>query len=413
MTQKVNKMLAQGRRIRYIIPVLIIFSLLALISTVDWQANAQPPKQEKEDELPTVRVEEVGTLTTSQPEPILGVVRAKEAVTLVPRVSGYLTKVAFQEGTTVQKGDLLFEIEDTVYKMNVKVAESVVRQIEAEIELAKKDLERILTLHGDGVVSEQELDQAQRTINLQEAKLDEAKATLGLAENDLSYTKIYAPLTGRIGGKELSEGNYLTNTTGALATIVQYDPITILFTLSESKYIRYFIDAQAEGKQPNMEIFRTDGKPYQGEFKIDFADNTVDQDTRTIAIHLICSNAGDQLLPGGWCRVRLAERFLEPVPATEVAAVMTDGARHYVYIIASDNRIERRDVVLGEQVYNKYIIKAGLQPGEQVVVGGLNKVIPGDHVRTVSSKLDPTETVQWLPTEMKTPKNLLAEAVNK
>lgn len=391
------------RHLKYLVPVTVILVALVCLLSLDWQAGAQAPQAaedtgEKVEEILTVRVEAVETVTDSQPESILAVVDAKETVTLVPRVSGYLTRVAFREGSTVEKGDLLFEIEDTVYLMNVKVAESVVRQIEAEIELAEKDLERITTLHRDGVATDQELDQTQRTINLQKAKLDEAKATLGLAENDLSYTKIHAPLTGRIGAKQYSEGNYLTLTSGTLATIMQYDPITVVFTLSETKYIRYFLEAESQEKEPRLQILRTDDKPYTGEFKIDFADNLVDRDTGTIAIHLICPNAGNQLLPGGWCRVQLSEHFHKPVPAVPVAAVMTDGDRHYVYLVAAGNRIERRNVVLGEQVFVRYIVREGLRPGDQVVVGGLNKVVPGDVVRPVA-QTDTTADLVETPSE--------------
>jgi len=330
--------------------------------------------------IPSVRVEMLETLTTSQPKLYVGNVTTKETVAIVPRISGFLEKVAFREGSTVKKGDLLFEIEDTIYAVNVKVAESVVRQIEIEVGLAQRELDRKNTLHSSLTVSAQELDEAKRTRDLQQAKLEEAKARLALAQNDLSYTKIYAPLTGRIGAKKFSEGNYITPTSGTLATIVQYDPITIKITLSEMDFMRFFHGNCEGGANACIEIFRADGLPYQGEFKVDFFDNQVDHDSGTLAVYLICQNDTAELLPGGFARVRLAEKFEEPFPAVNVAAVMTDGVHHYVFVLVEGNKIERREVELGPQVFSQYAITSGLTPGEKVIVGGANKVMPGQEV---------------------------------
>ena len=361
------------------------WSALALLLFVPclWKlALAQgPPKN-----IPSVRIEVVETLTTSQPKHYVGIVTTKETVAIVPRISGFLEKIAFQEGSTVKKGDLLFEIEDTIYAMNVKVAESVVRQIEIEVGLAQRELERKSTLHARQVISDQELDEASRTHNLHQAKLEEAKAKLALVQNDLSYTKIYAPLTGRIGAKQFSEGNYITPSSGTLASIVQYDPITVKIMLSEIDFMRYFQGNNEGGANASIEIFRADGLPYQGEFKVDFFDNLVDRNTGTLATYLICQNDTGQLLPGGFARVRLAEKFKEPLPAVSVTAVMTDGTRHYVFVLVESDKVERRDVQLGPQVSNQYVITSGLTPGEKVVAGGANKIMPDMKVNPVMPK---------------------------
>ena len=339
-----------------------------------------PAQQGKKDAgPPTVRVEPVGFLSSSQPKAFVGFVTAKETVTLVPRVSGFLEKIDFQEGSTVNKGDPLFEIEETTYKFRVQIAQSVIKQIEAEIELAKKDIDRIQTLRSRDVVTEQDLNQAQRTVNLQEAKLDEAKAALALAENDLSYTKIHAPLTGRIGAKSWSQGNYITPTSGTLATIVQYDPITIKFSISEPEYLVYF--GNDDSKNLNIEILKADNQPYTGECKVDFVDNVVDTQTGTITIYLICENKKNQLLPGGYARVRLSETYGERFPAVGMESILIDGTETYVYVLGEKNIVERRRVTLGQLVVNRYIVKSGLTIDEQIVVSGINKIGPGTEVR--------------------------------
>ena len=344
---------------------------------------------------PAVRVEAVTTLETSQPKSYPGFVTAKETVHIIPRVSGYLENIAFQEGAMVKEGDLLFEIEDTVYEINVRVGDAVVKQIEAEIALAKRDLERTQTLHNRNVATEQEMDQAIRTIALQEARLEEAKASLDRSKNDLSYTKIYAPLTGRIGSKNFSKGNYLTPNSGVLATVVQFDPVRIRLQATESDFITYlksdYFKEQENGtknsaKKAQIDILGPTGEKYEGKFEIEFADNLVDIATGTITVFLICDNKNLHFYPGGYTTVLLSERFEKPMPAVSVTALMTDGVKDYVYVVDAENKAQRRDVIKGPQVFDRQAIVSGLEPGDKVVVGGLNKVIPGDEVKPIEAE---------------------------
>ena len=347
--------------------------------------------------IPAVRVEAVGTLDSSQPKNYVGVVTGKRTVNLIPRVSGYLEKVAFNEGSHVEKGDVLFEIEDTLYKNNVRVDEAVVKQIEAEISLAKRDLDRTKALHGQNVATEQEMDQAQRTITLQEAKLEEAKATLDQAKTDLSYTKIVAPLTGRIGEEQINAGNYITPSSGTLATIVQYDPIRVKVQMAEADFISFI--QGTNGDKVKIEIVRANGDSFEGKYTIDFIDNLVDsgsgtKKTGTITVFLECENAEHQLLPGGWAKVRLSEKFESPKPAVSISAIMIEGNKRFVYVLESQNRVVRRDIIVGRQVFDKQIVMKGLEPGELVVAGGLNKIKPGDEVRPIHAEDTVLETAQ-------------------
>ena len=348
--------------------------------------------------MPTVvRAEAVGTLDSTQPVSKVGTVAAKETVQIVPRVSGYLMNVAFQEGDFVNEGDLLFEIEDTIYQINVRMAESVIKQIEAEIALAKRNHERVVQLAQRNAATQQDVDEALRSVNLHEARLEEAKARLDQAKTDLGYTKIHAPLSGLIGAKQFSKGNYLTPASGVMATIMQFDPITVTFPVTEREFSTYF-HKSGENKEAKIEILLANGNPYEGEFDIDFLDNFVDRNTGQIMIYLLCDNKDDILFPGGYTTVKLSEKFGEPQPAVNVAALMTDGVTHYVYVMqmyqkeiddGKGNKIpqpafkaERRDVKIGAQVFDRQIITSGLAPGEQVVVGGLNKIRPGQDVMT-------------------------------
>ncbi len=332
--------------------------------------------------VPAVNAELVGTLTESQPKTYVGTVSGAEEVSVVARVSGTLWKAAFREGGMVEKGDVLFEIEDTIYKANVRIAEALIQQAEADLELAIREHERSDNLLRTKAISAQAFDTTLATMELREAKLEEAKANLVLAQQDLQYCQITSPISGRIGEKLYSEGNYITPATGIMATIVQYQPIKVQFSMSESDFFSYFSNHDTL-RNVTISIIRANNQPFQGDIRVDFVDNIVDRRTDTIMVHLECDNPNEQLLPGGYIQVLLAEKYETPVPAISTSAVMTDGTNHYVYVIGDDDTVERRNVVLGNLVYRNQIIQSGLEPGERVITGGLNKVRPGIKVAPV------------------------------
>lgn len=334
--------------------------------------------------VPAVSVEAVRSLTQSDPKVFVGTVSGMETVGIVPRVSGTLWKVAFNEGAIVQEGDVLFEIEDTVYKANVLVAEALIQQAEADLELAKKDHERNTELLKSRAISTQAYDTTLATQLLKEAKVEEAKANLILKQHDLDYCRILSPITGRIGEKAYSEGNYITPSSGVLATVVRYQPCKVQFSVSESDFFRYF-NGHSEVNGVDLAIIRANGKKYTGASRIDFVDNIVDRQTDTLMISLECDNPADQLLPGGFVQVLLSEKYAAPIPAISLSALMTDGGSHYVYVVAADDTVERRTVEIGDVVDRYQAVRSGLEPGERVIVGGINKVRPGMKVRPVSN----------------------------
>lgn len=331
--------------------------------------------------LTSVRVENVSELTKSEPKVYVGTVQASQTIDIVARISGVLWDVSFQEGSLVKKGDLLFSIEDTIYRENVNVAKALLKQVEAELTYAQKEKTRYETLYESQASAQTTYESTVRTYDLYTGKRDEAQANLVLAENDLSYTKIYSPINGKIGENIYSEGNYITPEKGTLVTIVQYDPIQIKFSMSESDFFKY----ASNGTLPvnGLEICRADGKQFQGNIKVNFVDNRVDTQTGTIEIELEAENPKLELLPGGYVTVKFSEIFEHPMPAVSVTSLMTDGHDHYVYVVNADNRVERRKVTLGSQVRDKQVITDGLKVGETVVVGGMNKTAPGEQVNPV------------------------------
>ena len=318
------------------------------------------------------------TVMEAETRSYIGSVRPAETVNVTAKVNGTLWKTAFREGAIVLKGDLLFEIEDTIYKAKLQAAEAGLKQVEAEYDYAVKEYNRNKTLIDKKVISDAEFAVYEKNRASLEAKIAEMKATIKLCENDLSYTKIYAPITGRIGELVVSVGNEVGPTTGKLATIVQYDPIKIRFSMSEADFYRNYKD----GKLVNhtMVVRDASGKERAGGIKIDFFDNQVDAATDTVMIQLLCPNADNAIVPGGFVKIDFTQKFDTPQLAIPTTAVMNEGKDLYVYVVGLDNIIEKRMIVAGDQVGELQEVLEGLTIDELVVTGGAHKTYPGGKV---------------------------------
>ena len=324
------------------------------------------------------------TVMEAETRSYIGSVRPAETVNVTAKVNGTLWKTAFREGAIVLKGDLLFEIEDTIYKAKLQAAEAGLKQVEAEYDYAVKEYNRNKTLIDKKVISDAEFAIYEKNRASLEEKIAEMKATIKLCENDLSYTKIYAPITGRIGELVVSVGNEVGPTTGKLATIVQYDPIKIRFSMSEADFYRNYKD----GKLVNhtMVVRDASGKELAGGIKIDFFDNQVDAATDTVMIQLLCPNADNAIVPGGFVKIDFTQKFDTPQLAIPTTAVMNEGKDLYVYVVGLDNIIEKRMIVAGDQVGDLQVVLEGLTIDELVVTGGAHKTYPGGKVVLAQTK---------------------------
>lgn len=359
-----------------------IIALMLVMGMTFCQVYGQRP----DGPPPAVRVEKVITLTESEPKTYVGTASADATVDIVARINGTLWKSYVNEGTMVKEGDPLYEIEDTIYKANTQVAEAVLKQIEAEYEYAKKEHERYLKLFKADATSQTTFESSIRSLQFYEAKLEEAKANLILQKNDLSYTKIFSPLTGMIGESKFSEGNYITPVNGSMARIVKFDPIKIRFAMSEADFFRNFKDGKLT--DASIVVYRADGTKFPAKWEVVFIDNQVDQSTGTILLQLAGANPKRELIPGGYVKVEFAEKYKTPQIAVSITSIMTDGKGHYVYVLDKENKVERRDVVIGKQVNDRQIINSGLTENDVVIVGGLHKARVGATV-TPSSMATP------------------------
>jgi len=339
----------------------------------------------------TVVTGKVAEISESASRKYVGRIDAIAKVELVARVSGYLRKVAFEEGRMVKKGQLLFQIEDTLYKANVAAAESRLKQANVELDHARTRYERNRGLAAHDIVSRENYEDAERQYRLAEARILEEQAALDKAKLDLSYTRIIAPLSGRIGTSIFNEGAYVSAST-VLADIRQISPIHVKFAISESDFLILFGTHEQMKKQAVVHIVTADRNAFSETGTVDFLIIIVIPDTGTIMIWAEFKNENLSLIPGGLVNVALSKKTEKKRPAVIISALQTDGDGNFVYVIDKvDKKNEagevigemyipsKRRVEIGETVRNMQVIESGLEPGEMVVVDGAHKImmIPG------------------------------------
>ncbi|MDD2478984.1 MAG: efflux RND transporter periplasmic adaptor subunit [Victivallaceae bacterium] len=338
--------------------------------------SAQRPQQP----APMVGIAKAEVVEERAVRNYVGNIAASEEVQLPARVAGILTSQNFVEGGMVKKGDLLMTIEDTTYKAEVDQAKATLDQIEAELKFATSNYKRQKGLADKDTISVATLEEATRLIAFTKGRYDAAKATLAQAENEYSYTKIYAPIDGRIGKIRYTYGNFVNSTSEPLANIVKVDPIYIKYYISERDFLNLFKTNEEMKETASMSITMANGKQFKGKGKILLVDNKVDERTGTIAIWATFENPDMMLIPGGYVTVSLSEKSVDKQVGVPLSAILTDRAGSYVYVLDADNIATRRDVIIAEVVGDKQIIKSGLTAGENVISSGSHKVVPGTKV---------------------------------
>ena len=328
---------------------------------------------------PVVGVEKPVEVKESEPKSYVGVLKASERVSVTAQVAGKIWKQNFREGGRVEKGQTLFEIEDTVYKANLATAKANLKRLEAQLALAEKEVVRYKKALEKKGVSENDYDRAVNSRAVTLADIETAKARIALAENDMVYTKVLSPISGTIGETKIRVGNNVSPQTGELVSIVQSDPIDIQFALSESDFYRSFDGRTLKGNV-RLEVRRADGEAVDRKISVDFVDNQVDRATDTIMVQLVAGNADGMLVPGGYAKVLLTEKFEPAKIAVKVSAVMFEGEKRFVYVVGDDDVAERREIKTGVQIGDLQLVESGLSADERVVVTGIHKVIAGQTV---------------------------------
>lgn len=333
---------------------------------------------------PAVTVAEVEAKQINEPSEFVGRVEAIEAVDLRARVSGFVQERLFEEGEDVKVGQLLFVIEPDEYEAQLASAQAQLAMTQANLQEAERELARNRTLFERGVVAQATLDTAIANAEAARAEMEAAEAAVRSAELDLDYTRITAPIAGRIGRALVSVGSLVGPDAGPLARIVQLEPIRVVFSLSEAVLVTLKLTLPGEG-ETEAELAQTfvpeirlpNGVMYPHEGRISFIDNEVDPSTGTIAVRALFPNPQGILLPGQFVTVVVRQEEAQTLPVVPAPAVQVDREGRYVLVLDHENRVEQRRVVTGDRTGQGWAIEQGLKEGERVIIQGMQKVQPG------------------------------------
>lgn len=360
----------------------IALAIAGCKETVPPAAPAKPPG---------VPVAEVIVRSVTPFVEFTGSLTAVKQVELRPRVAGYIQAVSVPEGGFVQKGRELFLIDPRVLQAALTAAAARLREAEAASLLAQTEHARAEQLFAQKIVARDRLDTATAALNARKAQVDAAKAAQDAAQLELSFTRVTAPISGRIGQTLVTEGNYVAGGVTPLTTIVSVDPLHVHFDVDERTYLRSLAagraNAATQGSQAAkvMVALLTD-KTYTRPGRVDFLSNTADRGTGTVRIRAVVSNADGQLTPGLFAKVKLETGAPQAKVLVSDQSVGTDQGRRYVLVVGKDDKTEYRPVELGPVVDGLRVIEQGLQPGERIVVKGL--VRPGMQVTPQPAAID-------------------------
>jgi len=298
-----------------------------------------------------------------------------------PQVTGYLIKQNYREGDLVKQGQPLFEIDPRTFEAAVDEAKGLRAQQVARFETTKANLDRIKPLAAVNAVSQKDLDDATGAHLSAKAQLEAAEASLKTAKLNLGFTKITSPVTGIAGIAKAQIGDLLSPSMQTeLTTVSTVDPIKVYFNISEREYLKIANAALAAGSKPErvpLELFLVDGSLYPHTGKVAVLNRQVDTTTGTFKVAALFPNADNLLRPGQYGKVRATMSVDKGALLVPQRAVTEIQGKYLVAVVGADNKVDIRPVTVGERIGTDWIITKGLQPGEQVIAQGTQKVRPG------------------------------------
>lgn len=329
----------------------------------------------------------------------VGRLQAENDVKIQAQVTGYLLSWHFKEGDIIKKGDVLYEIDPAQFKADLSQATANLASAKAEVTVSKRNFLRGKELLPKGAISASEMDKLEAAKLQADANLEGAKAKVLAAEVNLGYTKVQAPIDGRIGRSGFSAGDLIGPDSGVLTSLVSIDPMKALFQVSESIYLarsNEIAEKEAAGEEVEELVIRlelTDKSIYRHTGYMDYISNRIDENTGTLEARASVPNPEGSLRPGQYVRVLVETPFDVPTMMIPQSAVQADQQGNYIFSVGPDNKVVRKNIETGQRVDSHVVVMSGLADGEIVVVQGLQKVRPGQVVkmRSVNDKTPAAE----------------------
>ncbi len=337
---------------------------------------------------PSVIVASVTTQDVSKQKIYVGRVQATKTVNLVARVEGFLEKREFKEGSVVEKDQLLYVIEQTSYQAALEQAQAELEGNQATLKNNQIEYDRNKKLAATTDVTQETLDSSKATLDVSKSNVKSSQASVTTAQLNLSYTEIRSPMKGRISATNVNVGNLVNSSTGTLATIVSLDPIYVTFYVPESDLLKAREAGLVKGKNVPLKTFLqlSDGSTYSHPGKLDYLGVQVDQNTDTIELRAEFPNPDQVLISGQFVNVTVKTDEKKSALVIPQSAMQQDQSGYYVLLVDKDDKVVKRAVKLGNQIGADWIVTEGLQPGERIIVEGIQKVAPGEVVNAVEKK---------------------------
>ena len=345
-------------------------------------------KGEVDPVYPVVTVERVKQEDVAIYGEYVGRVRAQQFVEIRARVEGYLEKMLFEEGTHIDKNQLLFVINQDRYKARVDKAKAQLNKDKAQANKAERDLERIRPLYEQNATSQLDLDNAIAAYETAKASVSMSEADLYQAELELGYTTVNSPISGYISESQVDLGTLVgPSSKSHLATIIKMDTVLIDFSMTALDYLKSKERNVELGQkdttrswQPHVTITLADNTIYPYKGLVDFAAPQVDELTGTFSVRAEMTNPDRTLLPGQFTKVKLLLDVRENANVVPLKSVDIEKGGAYIYVLRTDATVERRFIEIGPEINNNVVVERGLSAGEFIVTEGHHKLNPGDRV---------------------------------
>jgi multidrug efflux system membrane fusion protein len=310
-----------------------------------------------------------------------GRVASINSVDVRARVTGYVDNVAYREGDSVKRGDLLFVIDPRPYRDALDSAKASLEREKAAAAFANIQEKRAQTLNASNAISQEEYQNRDSDLSQSTARVHEAEAAVATAELNLSFTEVRSPIDGRTSRAQLTRGNLAQADQTVLTTVVSQDPVYVYFDCDEQSYLRFqervhHGSGVSSANPVRVALANETAFPHVG--KVDFLDNEVNPSTGTIRARVVLPNPDHLFTPGLFARVQLESAGAVQALLVDDKAILTDQDQKYVYVVGPGNVAQRKDVVTGGMADGLRLIQSGLAPGDKVIVSGLQQIyFPG------------------------------------
>ena len=352
-------------------------------------------RNSKQVELPSPNVQVYVTEASDIPiyQEYIGETLGFKDITISARVEGFLEGMHFEEGSTVEEGQLLYTIESQTYQAKVAEMMSNLATQKTLLANAESDLNRYGPLVEENAISEIEYDSAKTRYDASKSSVKAARASLEAAEIELSYTKIYSPINGIIGKTKFKVGDLVGSnpSNSVLNTVSSVDPILVQFFITETQYLyfaRRYDEFRTEEKKADLRLILSDGSTYEHFGQGDFIDRSVDTTTGALLIQASFPNPDELLRPGQFARIVAEIERIENGILIPQRCVMELQGRFSVFVVDENNKVQSRQVETGPTVGSFWSVRSGLKPGESLIYEGLQIVQEGAIVKPTVKEIE-------------------------